>query len=132
MLSLWYLAGVPYQVYPHTLETIGAEDFGGKLRRKLSAHSKVDPHTGELIFFTDWVYQGDTQMALYESVEFQTNDQFEGGVRITYFNEAGYEVSVVGRNITNEDNIKGFIDFNNNTGFVNEPEYWGGEFRVQF
>jgi carotenoid cleavage dioxygenase-like enzyme len=51
MLSLWYLAGVPYQVDPHTLETIGAEDFGGKLRRKLSAHSKVDPHTGELIFF---------------------------------------------------------------------------------
>ena len=32
-------------------ETLGAEDFGGRLRGRLSAHSKVDPHSGELIFF---------------------------------------------------------------------------------
>ncbi|MBT6275477.1 MAG: dioxygenase [Chromatiales bacterium] len=51
LLSLWYLAGVPYRVDPLTLRTEGAEDFGGRLRRKLSAHSKVDPNTGELIFF---------------------------------------------------------------------------------
>lgn len=51
LLSLWYLAGVPYRIDPNTLETVGAEDFGGALKRKLSAHSKVDPETGELIFF---------------------------------------------------------------------------------
>ena len=32
-----------------------------------------------------------------------------------------------GRNITDEDNILGFIDFNNNTGFVNEPRVFGIE-----
>jgi len=51
MLSLWYLSGVPYRVDPLSLETLGAEDFGGRLRGRLSAHSKVDPHSGELIFF---------------------------------------------------------------------------------
>ncbi|MEM7254650.1 MAG: carotenoid oxygenase family protein [Pseudomonadota bacterium] len=51
LLSLWYLAGIPYRIDPETLETIGPEDFGGGLPRKLSAHSKVDPATGELIFF---------------------------------------------------------------------------------
>ena len=29
------------------------------------------------------------------------------------------------RNITDEDNVKGGIDFNNNTGFVNEPRTFG-------
>ncbi len=51
LLSLWYLAGVPYEIDPVTLETRGAEDFGGKLRHTLSAHSKTDPRTGELIMF---------------------------------------------------------------------------------
>ena len=51
LLSLWYLAGVPYEIDPLTLETRGAEDFGGKLRHTLSAHSKTDPRTGELIYF---------------------------------------------------------------------------------
>jgi carotenoid cleavage dioxygenase-like enzyme len=51
LLSLWYLAGVPYRVDPNTLETLGPEDFQGALKRKLSAHSKVDPRTGELLFF---------------------------------------------------------------------------------
>ena len=52
LLTLWYMAGVPYAVDPHTLETRGAEDFGGALKHTLSAHSKVDPATGELLFFT--------------------------------------------------------------------------------
>ncbi|MCH9673543.1 MAG: carotenoid oxygenase family protein [Gammaproteobacteria bacterium] len=51
MLSLWYLAGVPYRIDPHTLQTVGPEDFGGAMPAKLSAHSKVDPVSGELIFF---------------------------------------------------------------------------------
>ncbi len=51
LLALWYLAGQPYAVDPHTLETIGAETFGGKLKMDVSAHAKVDEHTGELFFF---------------------------------------------------------------------------------
>ena len=41
---------MPYAVDPDTLETIGTSDFDGAVMR-LSAHSRPDAHTGELIFF---------------------------------------------------------------------------------
>jgi carotenoid cleavage dioxygenase-like enzyme len=37
---------------PHTLETRGVFDFGGKLRSPtMTAHTRLDPDTGELFFF---------------------------------------------------------------------------------
>ena len=51
LLSLWYLAGTPYNIDPLTLDTNGPETFNGKLDHNLSAHSKVDLRTGELLFF---------------------------------------------------------------------------------
>lgn len=51
LITTWYLAGEPYAVDPHTLETIGKEDFGGTLRSNVSAHTKVDENTNELLFF---------------------------------------------------------------------------------
>jgi len=51
LLALWYLAGQPYALDPRTLETIRPETFGGKLEYNVSAHAKVDQHTGELFFF---------------------------------------------------------------------------------
>jgi len=41
-------------------------------------------------------------------------------------------VSAFARNVTDEENIKGGIDFNNNTAFVNEPRIIGVEFRKNF
>ena len=65
--------------------------------------------------------------------EFVTDDQFEGGLRIAYRDiESGWEFAVFGRNITDEDNVLGFIDFSNNTGFVNEPSVWGVEVGYEF
>lgn len=44
--------GLPYQVDPETLETIGRWDAKGKIRSlTLTAHPKFDPETGELFLF---------------------------------------------------------------------------------
>ena len=87
----------------------------------------------EVFFHTDWAWWGKINMPLYEAVEFQTNGQYEGGMRVGFSNiESGWTLALFGRNITNEDNTLGFIDFSNNTGFVNEPTVWGAEFRWDF
>ena len=51
LLALWYRSGSPYALDPVTLETRGKEDFSGTLPGQLSAHAKVDPQSGELVFF---------------------------------------------------------------------------------
>jgi iron complex outermembrane receptor protein len=87
----------------------------------------------EIYLFTDWAFYGKINMPLYEAVEFQTDNQKEGGLRIGYRNDAsGLEIAAFGRNITDETNILGFVDFSNNTGFVNEPRVWGIEVGMQF
>ncbi|MBB5985225.1 carotenoid oxygenase family protein [Sphingobium lignivorans] len=44
--------GPGHQVDPHTLETIGAYDFGGVLRSKtMTAHVRVDPETKEMFVY---------------------------------------------------------------------------------
>jgi len=51
LMSLWYLAGCPQAIDPLTLQTLGPQTLNNALNHNLSAHSKVDPRTGELIFF---------------------------------------------------------------------------------
>lgn len=86
---------------------------------------------GELFAYTDWAYQGKTNLFIYESTEFQTDDQFEGGLKIGWAKSDGsLEIAAFARNITDEDNIKGAIDFNNNTAFVNEPRIIGISARI--
>jgi carotenoid cleavage dioxygenase-like enzyme len=41
----------PYELDPVTLESIGTWDFRGKLQTAMTAHPKIDPETGEMIFF---------------------------------------------------------------------------------
>ncbi len=90
-------------------------------------------NTGEVYFLTDWVRYGKINMPLYEAVEFKTDGQYEGGLRVAYRNfDKGLEIGLFGRNITNENNTLGFIDFSNNTGFVNEPRVWGAEIQWDF
>ena len=57
LLALWYISGQPVAVDAKTLETIRIENFGGKLPNNISAHSKVDPKTGELVFFDYALYE---------------------------------------------------------------------------
>lgn len=57
LLALWYISSQPVAIDVETLETIGPETFGGALPRNMSAHSKVDPETGELVFFDYALYE---------------------------------------------------------------------------
>ena len=47
LIALHYIGGRAHRVDPRTLETLGAREVPARL----SAHAKVDPHTGELLFF---------------------------------------------------------------------------------
>lgn len=82
-----------------------------------------------LFFFTDWKFKGDTNVFLYESVEYKYDTQYEGGLRMGYRNvEHDFEIAIFGRNITDEANPIGGIDFSNTTAYVNEePRLWGIE-----
>ena len=44
-------AALPTALGPCTLETLGEWDFGGRLGTPMTAHPKIDPHTGEMLFF---------------------------------------------------------------------------------
>jgi iron complex outermembrane receptor protein len=88
---------------------------------------------GEFFAYTDWAFQGKTNFFLYESVEFQTDNNFEAGLRIGYENFAqNYTVAIFARNLTDEDNVKGAIDFNNLAGIMNEPRVIGIEGKISF
>ncbi|WP_447584713.1 TonB-dependent receptor [Pseudoxanthomonas mexicana] len=87
----------------------------------------------ELYFYTDWAYRSEVNFFLYESVEFTGKSSLEGGLRIGYgWNYGDYEVALFGRNITDQTRIVGGIDFNNLTGFINEPRTVGVEFSARF
>ena len=89
--------------------------------------------SGEFYGYVDFAQQGDTNLFIYDSIEYNLDTQHETGLRIGYINEENeYEIAVFGKNITNEHNIKGGIDFNNNTAFVNDPRIWGVEFKKDF
>lgn len=88
---------------------------------------------GEFFIYTDWAFQGETSLFLYESVEFTTDNNFEGGLRIGYENfDENYSIAFFGRNITDEENVKGAVDFNNLTGIVNQPRVFGVEGKIAF
>ncbi len=87
----------------------------------------------ELYVYTDWKFKGETQDFLYESIEFTFDTQFEGGLRAGYRSTANnYEVGIFARNITDEDNIIGGLDFANLTTYVNQPRVVGVEAAFRF
>ena len=87
----------------------------------------------ELYLYTDWKIKGKTSDFLYESIEFTFGTQFEGGLRAGYRDTArNFEIGMFARNITDEDNPIGGIDFANNLGYVNQPRIWGAEASYRF
>jgi outer membrane receptor protein involved in Fe transport len=89
--------------------------------------------SGEFFIFTDWIFQGASNFNLYESLEFAADSRFEGGLKIGYSGSDGqWELAAFARNITDEDNVLGAVDFNNNTAFVNDPRIIGASFAVKY
>jgi iron complex outermembrane receptor protein len=86
---------------------------------------------GEVYAFTDWAYRSKINFFLYESVEFQDKSMLEGGVRVGYKTDT-FDIAGFVRNITKDTSAVGGIDFNNLTGFVNEPRIWGVEAGFKF
>jgi iron complex outermembrane receptor protein len=118
--TLAYVNGNPFPQAPKTILTF-------------NARYDIPVKSGEIYFYSDVAFQGETNLFLYDSVEFKTDDNMEAGLRIGYQNYDGnYEVALYGRNITDEDNVKGAVDFANLAGFVNEPRIIGVEFKKSF
>ena len=118
--DLALIDGNPFPQAPETILTLNARyDF--------------PIESGEIYVYGDYQLQGKTNLFLYESAEFKSNNNYEAGLRVAYINyDNNYEVGVFGRNITDQDNLKGAIDFNNLTGFVNEPRTFGVDFKMSF
>ncbi|HEX9707510.1 MAG TPA: TonB-dependent receptor [Steroidobacteraceae bacterium] len=99
----------------------------------LTARWGMPVANGEFFVYTDWAYRSEVNFFLYESVEFEGKELLEGGLRVGYnWNDGNQEIAVYGRNITDEIEAVGGIDFNNLTGFINEPRRYGVEFMTRF
>ena len=91
------------------------------------------PGGTRLIASTDWAYRSRVRFFLYESVEYADDWLLQGGVRLAcLLPYADIEIALIGRNILNDTSPTGGIDFNNLTGYVNEPQFWSMEMVRRF
>ena len=87
----------------------------------------------EIYGLTDWSYRGTEDFFLYKAAEFDGQSLLLGGLRIGYIDHNnGWEVAGFIHNILDQVRVTGAIDFDNLTGFVNDPRTFGGEIRVKF
>ena len=96
-----------------------------------TARYAIPIKSGEVYAFTDWAYRSKINFFLYESVEFNDDNLLEGGLRVGYKTDR-FDIAAFVRNITDDVSAVGGIDFNNLTGFVNEPRIWGIEIGAKF
>ena len=98
-----------------------------------NARYNIPMGNGEAFVLTDWSYRSKVNFFLYEATEFTGKSLLEGGVRAGYHWANGkYEASAYVRNISNQIRVVGGIDFNNLTGFINDPRTYGVAFKANF
>lgn len=86
---------------------------------------------GKFFVSTDWNLQGFTSFVLYETTEFTSDGNFEGGLKIGYEGNGGeWEIAAFARNITNEKNLKGVIE-NYMAAVFNDPRVVGISFSTR-
>jgi iron complex outermembrane recepter protein len=89
--------------------------------------------SSEMYFYTDWSYRSKVTFFLYESEEFTSRELLEGGVRLGYsWQDGKYDAAAFCRNCTDTTRVTGAIDFDNRTGFINDPRIFGVQFRASF
>ena len=94
------------------------------------ANAPVGP--GELYLFADATYRSEINFFLYESPEFTGRALALVGVEVGYRHQNGVELAGFVRNAFDEVEVIGAVDFNNLTGFVNEPRQYGVRLRAGF
>ena len=90
-----------------------------------TARYSYQDNNGEYYAYTDLAFKGDTNFFLYESKEYSQDGYWEIGLRVGFKSKRGYDVSLFARNLTDYEALTGGIDFNNLTGYVNEPRTFG-------
>ncbi|KQV96062.1 TonB-dependent receptor [Pelomonas sp. Root1237] len=100
----------------------------------LTARWSIPLASGDEVYvYTDWAYRSKVNFFLYEATEFTGKSLTEGGVRVGYlWGNGKYEAAGFVRNVTNQIRVTGAIDFNNLTGFINEPRTYGVQFKAMF
>ena len=89
--------------------------------------------SGELFTLLDFSYRSEVNFFLYESTEFTGPSLAETGLRVGYnWGNDKYQVAAFARNLTDEEVVTGGIDFNNLTGFINEPRIFGVQLSVKY
>ncbi len=91
------------------------------------------PSGNEVYVYTDWAYRSKVNFFLYDATEFTGKALTEGGLRVGYiWGNGKYEAAGFVRNITNQIRVTGAIDFNNLTGFINDPRTYGVQLKALF
>ena len=67
--------GLPYEVSPTDLATVGTHDFGGALEGPMTAHPKIDPATGELVFFGYHLLESTVHLHFIDPAGMQTRTE---------------------------------------------------------
>jgi iron complex outermembrane receptor protein len=90
-------------------------------------------NSSEWYLYTDWSYRSKVLFFLYESEEFTSKGLLEGGVRLGYtWQNDKYDAALYCRNCTDTTRVTGAIDFDNRTGFINDPRIVGVQLRANF
>ncbi len=99
----------------------------------MTARYGIELGGGELYAYTDWSYRSEVNFFLYESVEFTGDPLLQGGLRLGYtWADGRYDLALFSRNILDEIETVGGVDFNNLTGYVNPGRFVGVEAKVNF
>lgn len=89
--------------------------------------------SAEVYLFTDVAYRTEMNFFLDKELEFVGPSLFQLGARIGYtWSDRKYEVAAFCRNCTDQIRNIGGINFENFTGFINDPRIVGGQFSMKF